>query len=549
MHITMKRLMSVILTVAMLLVMCAGCGGSSNNASNTSAAGASSGDTDADVAGDPLNAKYAVIRPSEGTIEGTILRQKCVDTSSLVPYLDTGSVDKNIVKQYADGLVNFYGGDCSQIIPGVAESWDVSDDGLVYTFHIRDGVSFWSGKACDAYAVADCLNFYMSIPGPSETFASIKSVEATDVSTVVITLSEPWISIFYYLGPYNCPIINVEAAQTYGQTVAGLDCTGAYIVESYTIGEKIVMKANQNYWDTPAEIETLEFVIITDDNSAAIGMQSGDIDAYPMMTEAVCQTLKLSDNVGQWGYVSPTVDALWYNTASDSLVSEPVVREALSYMINRDDAGVAEYGNNVVAADSYISNLIEGYCGPMVRDYDPEYGLQLLSDAEIDPADITFTVIYSAQGSWGGAVENIASQLSKYGITVELGGYDFFTFISMFFSGEYDAAYFNIDAVSAESCATYSHMFGNSTFNAANLDTGMPKLYEEMDALISQASVTLDKDTRCELLAQVLQLCDENCLATPICSQVEVQGYNTRFVPVYSDEDGAANFYYWRLAE
>lgn len=152
--------------------------------------------------------------------------------------------------------------DDSQFVPGVAEKWEVSEDGLTYTFTIRDGMKFASGNAMDAAAVAASLNRALNSGGCSSYYlhggsmGNTKSVTA-EGNQVKVTLAAPQPLVMHTLTQPNLGIVDVAVAEANGGNdwmATHAAPSGPYILEDYKPGEKAVYKANPNYFG-PAPLE------------------------------------------------------------------------------------------------------------------------------------------------------------------------------------------------------------------------------------------------------------------------------------------------------
>ena len=144
-----------------------------------------------------------------------------------------------------------------EFTPGIAESWETSEDGLTWTFTIREGATFHDGEPVDAAAVKASIEAAKDYAGASFIWAPLESVEATDDTTVVMHLA------------YTAPM-DLVAASTYGAWIVspkaleasaddesyfdqGIDAgTGPYTVKSYTPGEKVVLESYDGYWNEDA---------------------------------------------------------------------------------------------------------------------------------------------------------------------------------------------------------------------------------------------------------------------------------------------------------
>ena len=488
---------------------------------------------------------------SRGTVAGTVVRFGWLgEVTQFVPYVDTGSMDKKFQRNVMDGLVNYANSDPSQQIPGLAESWDISDDDLTYTFHLRKGVVFHNGKAFTSADVMACMELYKSISGPDATFAPIVKYEAPDDYTVVFTLAEPWSAFLYYMSSMYFPICDVDAYKAQGNVWTACVGTGPYKLTDVT-DSVYTLTANADYWDTPAEIETIRLQRVADKDAKFLAFQAGEIDTYDDgLTEIQLATLKSSGKDYYYGSQPlSNVFTMWMNTSRE-VFADVRVRQAICKLINRNEACLAGFGEGMYEeADCAWRSTINGSKAGTVYDLDPDAGLALLKEAGVDPASLTFSILTVENPPFRTIAENIQAQLSQYGINVTVNSLQFFPVIGTMFAGDFDAVVFNVDAYAADPVVCYTHPLLTGTFNTARVCDGMPELFDQFTELLNTAAKTLDKDEQAKYLSQCAQLTYDNALCAPMGSQILWTATNPQFIPSWCPDDGQANFYCWHVVQ
>lgn len=225
--------------------------------------------------------------------------------------------------------------------PAIAESWETSEDGLTWTFHIREGVTFHDGEDVDAAAVVASIEAARERAGASFIWAPLDTVEATDDSTVVMHLS------------YSAPM-DLVAASTYGAWIvspkaleasaadeqyfeAGIDAgTGPYTLKEYQPGEKVVLEAYDEYWDDAPHYEIVDIAITPDAVTAQQMLTAGEVDfatSIPLdNVESVAEQTGSEIRTAN----SPFNYLALLNTVRPPL-DDPIVRQALSYAVPYQD--------------------------------------------------------------------------------------------------------------------------------------------------------------------------------------------------------------------
>ena len=169
--------------------------------------------------------------------------------------------------------------------PCLAESWDISEDGRKYTFHIRDGVKFSDGEPCDAHAIK--ANFDAIIQNKERhtwltMMQLLVGVSAPDAKTFVIELSEPYYPMLTELGvtrPFA--MLSPKAMKEGGSTKNGVKAfigTGPYVLKNFVTDEYAVFEANENYWGEKPKLKKITVKVIPDNQTRILALEKGEID-------------------------------------------------------------------------------------------------------------------------------------------------------------------------------------------------------------------------------------------------------------------------------
>jgi peptide/nickel transport system substrate-binding protein len=190
------------------------------------------------------------------------------------------AIDEVVYANIFEGLTRI-GADGS-VLPALAKSWDISDDGLVYTFQLNEGVKFHDGTAFDAEDVVFSLD---RAKAPDSTnaqkalFAPIDKVEAVDPATVKVTLKAPTGGFLFSMGWGDAVMVASESADTNATNPIG---TGPFKFSKWTKGDSIEIVKSPDYWSTPARLDKATFKVIGDSSAALAALLAGDVDAFPI---------------------------------------------------------------------------------------------------------------------------------------------------------------------------------------------------------------------------------------------------------------------------
>ncbi|ESX50296.1 ABC transporter substrate-binding protein [Mesorhizobium sp. C416B] len=200
------------------------------------------------------------------------------------PHLDptagaAAAIDEVLYANVFEGLTRI--GPNGEVLPDLAESWAISDDGKVYTFKLHTGVKFHDGSDFDAGDVKFSLDRARadnSVNAQKVLFASIDTVEVVDPTTVKVTLKNPQGSFLYNLGWGDAVIVAPESADTNKEKPIG---TGPFKFQSWAKGSSITLVKSDTYWGAPVFLDKAEFRIVPDAAAAVPALLSGDIQAFP----------------------------------------------------------------------------------------------------------------------------------------------------------------------------------------------------------------------------------------------------------------------------
>jgi len=337
------------------------------------------------------------------------------------------------------GLVRFDRN--GEIVPALATSWETSEDGLTWTFHLREGVTFHDGSAFDAADVVE--KFERAIDPESghtnaQYYEAIASIEAVDDHTVVFHLSRPSSSLLYNLARPDSVINPSGTAETQRSQPVG---TGAFVFAEYVPGSHVRLERFADYWEEGLPyLDSAEFRIVSDPNARFAALQAGDIDliGVALLPEQFQQVQANPALKGTQGSATAEI-TLALNNAVEPL-DDPRVRQAITHAIDKNAIvqgamfGLGTViGTHMSPAENYYVDLTDTY------PYDPERARELLAEAGYpDGFTVRFELPepYNIERRTG---EVIAQQLAQVGIDVELSVVEWATWIErIFLGGDYD---------------------------------------------------------------------------------------------------------------
>lgn len=373
--------------------------------------------------------------PSDVLIVGQIAEPKALDPAAV-----TAVNDFRILMNVYDGLVRYKDGTL-EVEPSLATAWDISEDGTVYTFTLREGVTFHDGSAFNADAVKfnfdrmldESHPYHNTGPFPlSFFFSAVEGVEVVDDMTVRFTLNAPYApflsNLAYPTGLIVSPAAVEQHGAEFGRNPSG---TGAFKFVEWRSNEAVVVEANPDHWDGAPALQAVVFRPITDANTRTAEMLAGGID---LMVEV--PPVALSEFQGNTYTVheqaGPHVWFLILN-AKEGPFADKRVRQAANYAINKEaivndvlegTAAVAAGPTPPAFAWAYNESL-EPY------PYDPDKARALLAEAGAEGAELTFYVTEGGSGMLDPVAMGTAIQadLQAVGLKVSIETYEWNTFL------------------------------------------------------------------------------------------------------------------------
>jgi peptide/nickel transport system substrate-binding protein len=290
-----------------------------------------------------------------GTAGGTFTFSRSQDSDNLDPVTQDGNVDIWIFMSIYDQLVRVDNSGTT-LEPALAEKWEVSPDGLTYTFHLRQGVVFSDGTPLKASDVKFSIDRAKTNKKSGWTFTlePLKEITTPDDSTVVMTLTQPWAPFLADIAMFNSSIISEAFVKKIGEDklVEQTMGTGPFALVEWKKGEYITLKKNEHYWDKGLPLlEQIKITVVPDDNNRILQLQGGQIDGmYDVPLNRVAE-LSQDPKFTVTQFVSTFNNFLALNTRSGPL-SDVKVRQALNYATDKQallkviNFGIGEISNS-----------------------------------------------------------------------------------------------------------------------------------------------------------------------------------------------------------
>ena len=442
----MKKKISLMLAAALTAGLAlTGCGGSKTSDTTDNTAGAESEST-AETKGVDVDTTGYLIAALNADIQTADVQKTSKDYE--VPF--------NIFDRLVDVEVDADGN--SKIVPSLAESWDISDDGLEYTFHLRQGVKFHNGNDFTAEDVAYTFHrmltveggvnteFIDQIKGADELLAgetdTLEGVEVVDDYTIKVTLKEPFAGFLASISSPGVSIYDSEATEAAGDQF-GMDPavtvgTGPFEFASWSFNNQLVLTRNEDYWKGASGLPGVVIKIIPDTETQSMMFESGELDILDL-DYAADSVDRFTETYPDQIVQGPRVGIVYFTMNFNKEPFQDVrVRKAVQMSIDRQAILDALYGGRGQVEQGIFPHGLIGF-NPDQEEikYDPEAAKALLAEAGYaDGFDMEIAADSSASDTMTMALEIVSDQLAEVGIRAEIKNYDESTWLETRKSGE-----------------------------------------------------------------------------------------------------------------
>lgn len=411
-------------------------------------------------------------------------------------------------------LVDSSGGNSAEIKPDIAESWEISEDGLTYTFKLREDVYFHNGKQLTADDVVYTFERVMTEPYTSYYAVSIKSVEATDEHTFVAHLNYPFADFLTMIGGIYFGICCEEAITAGDDFMYKPVGTGPYKLEGdYVPGQAFKFVYNDKYYGAEPDIKEINFKIQPDTNTAVISLQNGEVDFIPALTVNDIETIESDEDLALYQAPSYTIHYVCFNK-NNAPWNIKEVRQAVNYAINKQDLLDGALNGIGAIANAPLNSLHLGYNENIpFNEYDVEAAKAKLAEAGY-PDGFSCSLMVNSNNAISMKVAQIMqNQLAQIGIEVSVEQLEKATWSDNLNKSNFEIALGTLNWADTNNMVTYLY----HTDGGFNYD----RVYSNpvMDEMIEKASQILDTEERVKLYNQIVELGHEDlpiiCLLFP----------------------------------
>ncbi len=447
---------------------------------------------------------------------------------SLDPYQLTAAGTREVLFNIYEGLVKATA--TGEYVPAVASDSTVSEDGLTYTFTLREGVRFHNGDTVTAEDVKYSFETCAETTVDTALAAALSAVQtlSAEGDTITITLAEPNPDFLSYVGMvYIVPDDYTE------QSTAPVG-TGPFQFVSRSVQENLVMEKFADYWGEPVYLDKVTFKIFEDANALMSALSAESVDLAVHLTIDQVNTLNAETYKTLEGTMN-LVQALYLNNAVEPFNNEKV-RQAMCYAVNVDEilqltseGHGAKLGTSIYPAFTkyFDESLVDAY------PYDVEKAKQLLAEAGYENGFSMTITVPSNYTPHMNVAQVLVEQLAQVGITATIEPVEWETWLTRVYAGrDFESTVLGFDAATLSAGALLNRWMSDNENNMINYNN------PEYDAIMKEASVTTDDAKQTELYKQAAKMLSDTAanvyiqdLADFVVIKSNLDGY--QFYPLY----------------
>ncbi len=357
--------------------------------------------------------------PADSETQGGVFRRLWSDPPTLDPHLTTDTTSSGVVVEVFSGLVTM--NTDLQLVPDIAESWEIDDTGTVYTFHLRKNAKFHDGKPITAHDVKWSLEravhpdtaspvadtYLNDIIGAEEALEGeadeIAGVTVIDDHTIEFKIDAPKA---YFLAKLTYPtafVLDRENVEAGGRSwTENPNGTGPFRLKEYRIGERIILERNEDFYRDPANVDSISMNLA---GGQAMAMYENDeIDITGVGLFDLDRVLDPSEDLNKELIIAPpdfSVSYVGFN-ASMPPFDDPKFRQALNHAVDKELIATEVLSELVEPAYGILPPGFPGYNDNLVGlEYDPELARQLLAESKYADPDTRPRIVVTVPGTGG----------------------------------------------------------------------------------------------------------------------------------------------------
>jgi peptide/nickel transport system substrate-binding protein len=391
------------------------------------------------------------------------------------------------------------------LLPDLATSWDISSDGLSYTFHLRPDAQFADGSPVTAADVVYSIDRSRKFSGGwGFLLTAVKTITAPDTHTVTITLSQPHAPLLADLAMYAYSVVPEKLVKAQGaaffQHPVG---SGPFMVTSFSADSEVDLARNPHFYGIKPKISKVKMLIVPDDNSRVLMLESKKADVIENPPGNLVNQINSTPGLSVQLFPSTRVDFIQLDQHYKPFKSQ-LVRQALNYAIDRNAIVKLAYQGHATPGSSFMPYKMEFWNSQLQPyQYNPAKAKQLLAQAGYPHGFSTFLITVSGDVAGQAEAVVVKSELAAVGINVSIQSYELLTAYDKEDNGhsQMGERYWTNDIIDPDEVATFGAdcKGGANAFNSYWCSS-------QATSLVNQARAERDNAARQQMYSQIQQI-------------------------------------------
>lgn len=432
--------------------------------------------------------------------DNTLVMARKSDSTGLDPHTQTAFTSLELLNMVYEPLVT--NDHALNLAPALAESWEFSDDAMMLTVYLREGVKFHDGSdltAEDVIASFERLLDEETASAARTNYVSIESMEAPDDLTVVFNLSTPDVPLLSAMASTNAAILSADVIAS-GDPAVDVVGTGPFVLDSWVPEEVALLSANADYWGEGPNVDGVEVRIIPDETTILAALRAGELD-FAVLKDPLVATLLMGDDAVNL-IRTPTLSyhVMQLRAAANDVLGQLAFRQALSCAIDRQEVvDLAALGEGRVTGPLTMASFALPTSDLFCYEKDVEKALELMAEVDMPEDFVLNVMVANAEPPTAlSEAQSIQAQLGAIGVTVEIEPLELSVYVDRWLAADFDAAV----ALNGGRTDPYT-MYARYWQEDARFQDVAGYLDETLDTLMKAGQVEPDAEVRYEIFAEL----------------------------------------------
>lgn len=392
--------------------------------------------------------------------------------------------------------------DDGNLVGDLAESYEISEDGMSYTFKLYENACFSNGDPVTAEDVKFTYERAMESAKTKSDVEAVDTIEVIDEKTVKMNLKKPYAPFITKTTDSGLCILSKKVVEAAGDTYGDVDTcigSGPFVAKEWVPNDHYTLVRNENYWKEAPITTSIEVRVIPEGSARTIALEAGEVDIVWNVDAIDCVNVEANPEVLLLSQPSASIEYMGMNTSKEKF-SDVRVRQAINMAIDQQVFIDTIIEGRGTPANSYINAMIPGWTDEVQGyEYNIEKAKELMVEAGYpDGFDCS---IYVNGDTRTRSATIVQAQLAEIGINVEISTYEWGALLEILTAGDHELFFLGWSNSSFDADGSTFALFHSSNFGATGNRAWLDD--DQVDSLIEAAQVETDHEKRMDLYKQI----------------------------------------------